>query len=65
MVLFKFCVLFLPMIGFFFYFDMVVLAGESAVRFLLLFDGWELYFVCCIDRGELILWLISVWEIFL
>ena len=32
--LFKFCVLFLPMIGFFFYFDMVVLAGASAVRFL-------------------------------
>ena len=34
MVLFKLCSLLLPMIGFFFYFDMVVLAGESAVRFL-------------------------------
>ena len=32
--LFKFCVMFLLMIGFFFYFDMVVLAGASAVRFL-------------------------------
>ena len=58
--LFKFCALFLPMISFFFYFDMVVFARESAVRFLMLFDGWELYFVCCIDWGELILWLVLV-----
>ena len=32
--LFKFCVLFLPVIGFYFYFDKVVLAGALAVRFL-------------------------------
>ena len=30
----------------------------------MLFDGWELYFVCCFDQGEMILWLVDVWEIF-
>ena len=48
MALFKFCVLCLPMIGFF-SFDKGLLAGESAVGFLVLFDGWEHYFLCCFD----------------
>ena len=59
--LFKFCVLFPPMIGFFFLFWYGCVGGcvGGAVS-----GGWELHFVCCINRRELILWLVGAREIF-